>query len=236
MIITSVQNETIKKLIKLSQKKYRDEFNMFLIEGEHLIEEAHKANLKMTRIGLEGSDLLISENVAKKISTTKSGSSQFAVLDKIISPWVKGTRYLILDGIQDPGNMGTMIRSAHSFGFDAVIVSNDSVDIYNDKVIRASQGSLFHMPVYQMDLIEAIDRLENEWVKVYATALHVDAIALNHLNLSEAVAVVMGNEGQGVSGSIMERVKSRLKIETSQFESLNVAVAASIIAYHLRKE
>ena len=73
MIITSVQNETIKKLIKLSQKKYRDEFNMFLIEGEHLIEEAKKANLKMTRIGLEGSDLLISENVAKKISSPLKG-------------------------------------------------------------------------------------------------------------------------------------------------------------------
>ena len=236
MIITSVQNETIKKLIKLSQKKYRDEFNMFLIEGEHLIEEAKKANLKMTRIGLEGSDLLISENVAKKISSTKSGSSQFAVLDKIVYPWIKGTRYLILDGIQDPGNMGTMIRSAHSFGFDAVIVSTDSVDIYNDKVIRATQGSLFHMPIYQMDLIEAIDKLVSEGVNVYATALHIDAIALSDIKLEASIAVVMGNEGQGVSDSVMNHVKHRVKIETAQFESLNVAVAASIIAYHLRKE
>ena len=99
MIITSVQNETIKKLIKLSQKKYRDEFNMFLIEGEHLIEEAEKANLKMARIGLEGTDLLISESVAKKISTTQSGSSQFAVLDKIVSSPMFLVRVIISSGL-----------------------------------------------------------------------------------------------------------------------------------------
>lgn len=145
-------------------------------------------------------------------------------------------RYFLCDGIQDPGNLGTIIRTAHSFGFDAIIVSPDSVDEYNDKVIRSTQGSIFHIPVLRMDLTNAITKLKAWNVDVYASALSDDSIGLSNVDASNPVAIVLGSEGAGVSKCIMNQCDGTVKIETSQFESLNVAVASAIMAYHLRKE
>lgn len=237
MKITSVNNDTIKGLIKLKQKKYRDQSGTFLLEGDHLIQELQNSNLKYETLGLDSSfDIEITEAIADRLSQTKSGSSVFAKVEIPQQTIPEGTRFLLCDGVSDPGNLGTIIRTAHSFGFDAVIMSNDSVDLYNDKVIRSTQGSIFHIPVLRMDLTNAITKLKAWNVDVYASALSDDSIGLSNVDASNPVAIVLGSEGAGVSKSIMNQCDGTVKIETSQFESLNVAVASAIMAYHLRKE
>lgn len=234
-MISSAQNETIKRLRKLNMKKYRDESQSFLVEGEHLVEEAKASGLACTTYGVgEGYDVQISEMVAEKLSQTQSGSHCFAEVAKKHDALTKGHRFLLCDGIQDPGNMGTMIRTAHSFGFDAVILNVNCVDEYNDKVIRSTQGSIFYIPVIRMDLKEAIHQLQNQGVVVYATALSDDAVGLQSISDPQC-AVIMGSEGSGVSKDLMSISDQRMIIETSQFESLNVAVASAIICYTLRQ-
>ena len=171
MKITSVNNETIKSLLKLSKKKYRDANGKLLVEGEHLLQEVKASGLNHTTYGTGSEfDVEITDAIAHKLSTTQSGSTLFTVVDKPQHGWPQnGKRFILCDGVQDPGNLGTIIRTAHSFGFDAVIVSNDSVDEFNDKVVRSTQGSIFHMPVIRMSLEDAIARLKGESVSVYAT-------------------------------------------------------------------
>ena len=234
-MISSLSNETIKDLVRLHKKKGRDETGAFLIEGEHLLQEARLANLSIETFGLVGCDVEITQHIADKLSQTKSGSTIFARVMKPNIELVQGDRYLLCDGIQDPGNLGTIIRTAHSFGFDAVIVSEDCVDEYNDKVIRSTQGSLFHIPVIRKNLVDTINTLKSWGVHVYASALRDDSIPLSNVNDSH-LAVVLGSEGSGVSGEVIAHCDTLVKIETSQFESLNVAVASGIIAYYLRKE
>lgn len=237
MKITSVNNDFVKKLVKLSKKKYRDEASQLLVEGEHLYEEVLKAGLKHQTIGLDSTyDIEINEAIAEKISQTKSGSSNFTLVTKPEYQLdVSGGRYLLCDGIQDPGNLGTIIRTAHSFGFDAIIVSDDTVDEYNDKVIRSTQGSIFHIPVIRMNLIEAIASLSENGVATYATYLGDDTIGLSDIQ-DERLAFVLGSEGSGIKESTKNACKQSVKIETSNFESLNVAIAAAIISYTFRSK
>lgn len=234
-MISSLTNETIKGLVRLHRKKGRDEANAFLVEGEHLLQEAKLANISMKTYGTHGCDELIAPHVAEKLSQTKSGSTVFARIEKPDYTLTKGFRYFLCDGVQDPGNLGTIIRTAHSFGFDAVVVSPDCVDEYNDKVIRSTQGSIFHIPVIRMDLLEAITQLHSWNVLVYSSALNDNSKGLSLVE-GDRIAVVMGSEGSGVKEEVLLASDDCLKIETSQFESLNVAVASGIIAYHLRKE
>lgn len=235
MKITSTQNEFIKHLVKLNQKKVRDSHNELLIEGEHLIEEAKAANLIKKTLGFENADIIIDEKVAKKLSSTHSGSNQFALIKKPTYEFVWGTRILICDGVQDPGNVGTMIRSAHSFGFDMVILSPDCADAYNDKTIRATQGAIFSIPVLTMDLKEAYETLKKWQIKIYASDVNETSTTLSDVNKNEPCAIVMGSEGSGVSQMTKTWADDTLFIETNHFESLNVAVASGIILYVLRK-
>ena len=161
-MITSIQNETIKKIMKLKQKKYRDEYDLFLVEGFHLVEEARKAGCIQTLITtldetFPEDTLYVHSKVMEKIAFTKTPQPVMAVCKKqhqTLDTWKE--RYLLLDNLQDPGNLGTIIRSALALGYDQIIMSPESVDLYNDKVIRATQGALFQMPLCQMDLLEAI--------------------------------------------------------------------------------
>lgn len=235
MKITSVQNQMIKDLVKLKDKKVRDKTDSLLVEGDHLIEEARNANLIIKTLGNDQDDIEISEHVSLKLSKTKSGSSRFAHIHKPKYELSKGSRFLVLDGVQDPGNVGTCIRSAYSFGFDGVVLSLDCADEYNDKTIRASQGAIFHMPCIRMDLSDAFDFFNTHHMKIYATHVDDKSKVLSDVNPDEHFAVVMGSEGQGVSQMTLNRKDETLHIETSHFESLNVAVACGIICYKLRK-
>lgn len=240
-MITSLTNPQVKNLLKLHQKKYRDESKSFLIEGEHLVSEALLSNsLELLIVTEEYSGsisfdktLFITQKIGDKLSFTQSGSSLFGLCIIKETTEFYGTRYLLCDQIQDPGNLGTMIRSAHSFGFDGVIVSNDSVDFYNDKVIRATQGALFHVDLIRDDLKKVIKELKAKNIKVLATDVH-KAKPLGSFE-NHDVGLIVGNEGQGVSDALLSLSDDLVKIETAHFESLNVAVASSILMYHFRK-
>ena len=151
MIYSSIHNDKIKFYKNLNIKKFRDENGLFLVEGEHLVEEASKSGLLKEIIILDGNDydynvnkIYVTSNVMKTISTLDSLPSIIGVCDKNLNK-VLGDKVLILDNIQDPGNLGTIIRSAVAFDIDTIIASLDTVDIFNPKVIRASQGMIFHI-------------------------------------------------------------------------------------------
>ena len=160
MKITSLKNDFVKHLIKLQRKKYRDEHQEFMVEGIHLLEELKKTNLDYQTIGLSDYyDIEITQHIADKISSSKSGYDEFALVKQRKLGIELGQRHIILDGVQDPGNVGTIIRTAHSFGFDGVFLSEDSADHLNEKVIRSSQGAIFHIPIYRGGLLDFIKEM-----------------------------------------------------------------------------
>ena len=176
-MIRSTSNNTIKTLIKKKKKKYRDEFGSYLIEGEHLVEEAIKAKQVECLISTKEikSDLpviIVSNEVMKKISFTKSPQSIMAKCKiKKEKKLVDGKRYLILDDLQDPGNIGTLIRTALAFSIDQIILSNNCVDLYNDKLLRSMQGANFHINCIYDDLKTVISTLKKNNVKIIGSAL-----------------------------------------------------------------
>lgn len=222
--------------MKLSQKKYRDKSDILLIEGNHLIEEAYKRGLVQSRLSTEeDADIVISEAISEKLSLTKSGSNHFAIINKPVYTLVEGSRYLVLDKVQDPGNVGTMIRTAYSFGFDCVILSLDSADEWSDKTIRSSQGAVFHIPVVRMDLQEGYLTLKQQGVRLIATHVDAENEPLQSISKESKLAFVMGSEGEGVGDTTLSWADQTIHIETSQFDSLNVGVAAGVICYEFRK-
>ena len=154
MLITSVNNNHIKEIIKLKDKKYRDEYNKFLVDTKHLVMEAYKEDLieelilyKDEIYPLDVNTLYVSKEILKKISQTNTPSKVMAVVNKKEESDIIGEKILILDNIQDPGNLGCIIRSAVAFNIDTIVISNDTVDLYNPKVVRASQGMIFHINI-----------------------------------------------------------------------------------------
>ena len=238
--INSLQNARIKKWALLHKKKYRDESGLFLIEGEHLIEEALKAGCVETILFDEtcpfafDNTVKVTAAIMKKLSANVSDVHLIAVCHQKTKTAEKPKRAVLLDGVQDPGNLGTIIRTAVSFGFDEVILSPDCADLYNEKTVRATQGALFHIPCARGDLSEAIAGLKQQGFAVYATALD-SSVPLQQLEETEKMAFVFGNEGQGVTEKIQKESDSRVRIEMEGFESLNVAVAAGIVMYRFRR-
>lgn len=239
-MITSIQNETIKSLMKLKQKKYRDETGLFLVEGYHLVEEALKYQCAMKIITTENiqydiETVQVSQNVMNKLAFTKTPQPVMALCQQLKTQDIleNGKRYLLLDRVQDPGNVGTIMRTALALGYDQVIMSKDCVDLYNDKVIRSTQGALFQMNVCVMDLVEGIVHLQKHGVNVYGTSLH-QALSIDEYEKQEKMAFVMGNEGQGISRTVLEACDHALYIPIQSIESLNVAVASAIVMYHFQ--
>lgn len=243
MEINSPMNEKVKNWAKLQRKKYRDQTGQFLIEGEHLIGEALKAGvveLLLVEAGRtnpfhqEKEAIVCSESVMRKLSANVSGAWLIAVCAQKVSRKSRNSRIVALDGVQDPGNVGTIIRTAVAFGFDQVLLSPDCADVYNEKCVRSTQGALFHIAISRTELIPALRSLKEKGVMVIATALH-EAQPLSELPIVENVALVLGNEGQGIRPATLEICDQRAFIEMSSFESLNVAVAAGICLYRYRR-
>lgn len=233
--IKSLQNAKVKNLVRLHQKKYRDETGLFLVEGEHLVKEAEKAGvLQYVITDEEGrSDancMLVTPEIMKKISTNVSAVHLIGVCEKCKIAVNEPKRILLLDDVQDPGNLGTLIRTAVSFSFDAIYCSKHTVDVYNEKVIRSTQGALFYIPLLYDDLTQTIEILKKDGFTVIGTSLH-EADGLQSFLHEEKMAFVLGNEGQGVSENILSLCDKKLFIEMQGFESLNVAVAGGIVMY-----
>lgn len=242
MIITSLENEKIKNIVKLGQKKYRDLTSKYVVEGLHLVEEALKVDVVEEIFLLEESNLTfditttyVTKEVMNKISTMESSSEVVAICKKKESKEIIGNKLLLLDDIQDPGNLGTIIRSALSFDVDMIILSNNSVDLYNSKVLRATQGMYNHIPIMRGDLKEIIKDIKANNIPVYGTDV-VDGFDIKNLTSDEkkTFALIMGNEGNGVSVDIQNMCDKNLYIPINEkVESLNVGVACSIILYEL---
>ena len=242
--ISSAKNEIVKQWKKLLTKKGRLQTKRFLIEGEHLVEEAVRAGIIKELIVREDVQvpgswkktvdvITIDESVAKVLSETETTQGIFAVCEmKEQTERLERGRYLLLDRLQDPGNVGTMIRTADAAGFDGVIVGHGTVDVYNSKVLRATQGSIFHLPVIMMSLEDAIQDLHELGVFILGTALR-DAQPYTEVGNIGAIGLVIGNEAQGVAPELLNQCDGRAYIPIrGKAESLNAAVAAGILLYH----
>lgn len=240
-MIISFDNEKIKYLKKLKIKKYIDEENKLLIEGFHLVEEALKKGivlelilLKDTIIEFDGLKTYVNEKVMKSLSFLETITPVIAVCKKFENNNLIGNKIVILDELQDPGNVGTIIRNSVAFNIDTIVISKDSVSIYNDKLIRSSQGMIFNINIIIGDLIEIINKIKQKKIKVYGTSLK-DACNLNEIKKENNFAIVFGNEGTGVKKEILKMCDKNIKIEiNNKCESLNVGVATGIILYYMR--
>lgn len=249
--ISSVNNKTIKYLAKLNKKKYREDTGMYIIEGFHLIEEALQAGRKfqyllgtdeaLNKVEEYGVDLssksviLINKAITRHLSSTKNSQEIFMVL-KIDQPKEFPFNYgkwVLLDNLADPGNVGTIIRTADAAGFDGVVLSPESVDLYNPKTQRAMQGSQFHIELIKQDLASVITTLKSYDIPVYASMLDKSAKELPDFEKVPQLGLVIGNEAHGVSDFIAKLSDEKLYIPIKgQAESLNAAVAAGIMIYH----
>lgn len=238
MIITSLNNEKIKYLTKLNQKKYRND--TFLVEGKHLVEEAYKKNLVKLLIVLEDYKLdnvdtiKVSYDVMKKISLTDTPPKIMAEVIKKEDKKI-GNRVIILDDITDPGNLGTIIRSAVAFNFDTVILSNNTTDLYNPKVIRATEGMLFNINVIRDNLLNIIPKLKEEKYFILGTKVTNGKDITKYHSINK-IALIMGNETRGMNNDLDNLCDDYIYIKmNNKCESLNVGVSASILMYELNK-
>lgn len=242
-IITSKANSVVKNAKKLHQKKYRK--SAYLIEGWHLFEEAVQAGVTIEKIfALESyrdqlaafpQTVWVSEEILLDLADTQTPQGIVAVIQKeeVGLPDLHQGKFLFLEDVQDPGNVGTMIRTADAAGFTGVIVSNKSADIYSLKTLRSMQGSHFHLPIYRLSLATFVEEAKKSDLPILATTLSRDSKDYRELSSLENFVLVMGNEGQGISSVIAESADQLVHISMKgRAESLNVAVAAGILMFY----
>lgn len=232
-MIESRQNKKIKDLFKLLQKKYRDQTDNFLVFGEHGINEALKTNnvVEIFTTSKEEEGTLISEKLMRQLSPLLTVTKRVAVVKKS-KPSKYSDKVLFIDGIQDPGNLGTLIRSAVGFNFNTVIASEDTVDFYNEKTVSATQGNLFYANLIKGDLIKEIKDLKAKGYQIIATDVN-GGINLKKINKIDKIGLILGSEGSGIKEEIKDLANKFVKIETKDIESLNVSIAGSIIMYEV---
>lgn len=232
-MIESVNNEKIKKYAKLNIKKYRDLDGLFIVEGEHLVLEAKKNGLLVDVFSTDGSyGTMVSESVMKKLSNLATPPNVLGIAKIVRSNEIKGN-ILMLDNIQDPGNLGTIIRSSVAFNIDTIVASLNTVDLYNTKTIRSSEGMIFNVNYVVGELESIIKSLDGYDI---CTTNVSDGVSLKKLDVKHPYAIIMGNEGAGVSKNIASLANKTLYIPMNKScESLNVAIATSIILYELNR-
>ena len=252
MIITSKEKEIVKHIRKKKKKKEREEAGEFIVEGIKMIEEAvrEKAKIKMIVVSEEFNQNPIPQDVLYKVAKEKIiyvSNSVFKTLTDVNSPQgilaiiekneikeidFSQDLFLILDNIQDPGNMGTILRTADSVNLKQVIVPKGNADCYNPKVVRSTMGAIFRVSVIEVeDLSKTMKEMKKHKIQILVTALETkDSIYDVDYKRS---AIVIGNEGNGVSKEILELADKKIKIPMpGKTESLNAAVATGIILYH----
>ena len=253
-IITSKDNETIKNIRKLKEKKYRDLSNEYLVEGVKMIKEAVEENAKIKQI-IVCEDCLKEDGCVEqkflyqiaKYDCIYVSSKVFTLLTDVVNPQgmiaviekesseeaIKYTEdiILVLDGIQDPGNLGTILRTVDSAGLSQVVLSKTSVDAYNPKVVRSTMGAIFRVKIIEAeDLVETLKNMKKHKFKVVATSLS-GTENIYELDYNKKV-IVIGNESKGVSKNILDVSDSKTKIPMlGKTESLNAGVATGVILY-----
>jgi TrmH family RNA methyltransferase len=241
-IITSKDNEIIKNIKKLKEKKYRDERKEYIIEGIKLIEEAIEEEAKIKIIVepkfmyqiAKNNCIYVSSKVFTSITDVKNPQGMLAVIEMENSEEkIKFDEDIIfvLDGIQDPGNLGTILRTIDSAGLTQVIVSKDTVDAYNPKVVRSTMGAIFRVNVIESkDLIRTMKNIKKHKYEILVTSLDTNQ-NIYDIDYDKKI-IVIGNEANGVSKEVVNIADIKAKIPMlGKTESLNAAVATSIIAY-----
>ena len=242
IVISSLDNFKIKEIKKLHNKKYRDIHDLFLIEGEHLVREAFSCGFLKELIIEETYDIdidvkktYVSKKIIKYLSTLDTPSNMIGICEKKQESEEFGNRILILDNIQDAGNLGTIIRSAFAFNASSVIISEDTVDLYNEKTLRSSQGLFFKINVVRTNLVSIIEELKLKGYYIYGTDVK-DGIELNNVENRDKSVIIIGNEGQGLKEETKKVCDQFINIKMNEnCESINAAVAASIILYKLNR-
>ena len=246
--IESTQNALVKHWKKLvTTRKEREKSGEFIVEGFHLVEEALKNKEQVIQlIVCDGVDLpllwpiddvmmvQVNDVVAKELAETENSQRVFAhckqkeVTEIEMAAWRK---ILLIDAVQDPGNIGTMIRTADAAGIDAVVLGKGSADAFNPKTLRSAQGSHFHIPIVRGELLEWVENLQEDGIPVYGTSLE-NAVSYKEVQSTEAFALIVGNEGSGISPQLLAKTNQNIIIPIlGQAESLNVAVATGILLY-----
>lgn len=242
MVYTSLDNPKIKEIKKLQNKKYRDKEGLFIVEGKHLVLEAYKNGYVVDLIleqnevfPLDVNTLYVTNDILNYLSELETPYTIMAVCKKLNKVDIIGNKVLLLDGIQDPGNLGTIIRSSVAFNIDTIILSDGSVDLYNSKVVRASQGLMFHVNIMRQNMLEIIPKLKDDGYHIMGTKV-THGNSLKTVAKYSKFAIIMGNEGNGVREEVLEQADEFLYIDMNPLcESLNVGVATSIILYELDK-
>ncbi len=248
--MTSISNNEIKRLKSLQQKKFRDETGLFVVEGEKMVEEAMKSGYKVREVYRRDE---IGEEAMKRISSLASPSPVLAVVEKpediyvenvsdISSLWKKGGLFLALDTIRDPGNLGTILRVADWFGIDAVFAAENTVEIFNPKVVQATMGAIFRVKFHYVNLPELSDLMLGDGGNIYGTFLDGENMYSKTLSTGgdKPAMIVIGNESEGISQAMAEKVSDRLYIppypaDDPGSESLNAAVATAITVAEFRR-
>ena len=252
-VITSKDNELVKHIRKLKDKKYRDESNEYIIEGTNLIEEAVKEKAKIkkviicenttktyelpTNIRLEIAKyecIYISEKIFNLITQVTNPQGIMAIVEKTTKEdEIDYTQDLIvmLDDIQDPGNLGTILRTIDSIGLKQIIVSKETADAFNPKVVRSTMGAIFRIKIIESEnLIDTIKNIKKHHFKLIVTSLQTDN-TIYDINYNKKI-IVIGNEGNGVSKEIQDMADEKIKIPMlGKTESLNASVATGIVLY-----
>lgn len=254
-IITSRNNPLIKELTKLSDKKHRDKSSLFAFEGRKLLEEAVKEGVPLQHVlvteraipslpnNIPCKITVVSDEVYEKISFEKSPEGIFSVskpLDKFHNIYIIYRRedfcegsVFMLDGIRDPGNLGTVLRTASAFGCKTVVLSSDCADVYNPKTVRASMGAVFRQRTVRVtDTVATVKELQAEGKRVYAAALDKSSVSLFDLKADQSVCFIVGNEGNGIRPELIKACDGSVIIPMEEnTESLNAAVASTVLLY-----
>ncbi|MFC3883181.1 TrmH family RNA methyltransferase [Bacillus songklensis] len=246
--IDSVKNPQVKMWKKLHTKKERDKTGLFLIEGYHLVEEALRTKQVVKELIVsENVDIpsawnvdnvsitIVSDEIMKMISDTETPQGIAALCYQQHNELpADAQKVLLLDSIQDPGNLGTIIRTADAAGVQLVVVGTGSVDLYNSKVIRSTQGAIFHLPITKGNLQDIIPVLKEQGVPIYGTSLE-NGRPYTEVPPVGSFVLLVGNEGNGVEEQLLAQTNENLYIPIyGKSESLNVAVATGILLYYLR--
>ncbi|MNJ51439.1 23S rRNA (uridine(2479)-2'-O)-methyltransferase [compost metagenome] len=264
MEILSPQNARVKEWASLLEKKHRDQKKKYIVEGIHLVQEAIKndtviecvcydidAGIPAELVPLSGSRLdvqwiAVSSAVITKCTEVKAPQPIFAVSHKANANEHEDTLQgliakrnslvLVLDGVQDPGNVGTLIRSADAVGADGVILGAGCADLYSPKVIRSTMGSIFHLPVLQGNLGEVLPQAKEQGIRLAGTSLQA-AVNCYSYDFTQSVWLLMGSEAKGLSDEVLSLMDAGLIIPMhGQSESLNVAMAGSVLLYEALRQ
>lgn len=256
--LSSRQNNIIRRYRALFRDKtFRAEEGVFPVEGAKLVEEALKSGLKPVGEALFTAEAAqknpalaarlsgimpvyeINEDLSAYIADTKSPQGIFACVKMLdngenYAKIYKGRRLVILDRLQDVGNIGTIIRTCDAFGIDGIVLSEDCADVYSPKLVRSAMGSLYRVPIVSARLAEELPKLMASGFELYAAMLDENALPLDKAVFGEKSAVIIGNEGSGISEEIVSLCDKKIYIPISGAESLNAAVAAAVLCWEMR--